>query len=350
MSTLTLNRFNAITLSNPHKWMLLSYGCIFALALLSIGYGAAGWDWRLAIAWLAPEHFSQFDALQINVVTQIRLPRFVLAVMVGLVLAQTGAATQALCRNPLADPSIIGISAGAAMVAVAFIALSAQFNFNAQHYLPYASFLGALSVTSLVYLVSKQQKQININTLILVGVAINALAFAVIGLLSFYADDSALRLINYWTMGSLGGASWGNIKQASPLLLLSLIGLWRLKEPMNLLLIGESQAQYLGVDTSKLKLYVIILVALGVGAVVALTGLIGFVGLVVPHIARLMVGPHLRNMLPLCMLLGVIVLLLSDWLARLVVMPAELPIGIITALLGAPLFIYLIIKNKRDWS
>ncbi len=283
-------------------------------------------------------------------VTQIRLPRFVLAVMVGLVLAQTGAATQALCRNPLADPSIIGISAGAAMVAVAFIALSAQFNFNAQHYLPYASFLGALSVTSLVYLVSKQQKQININTLILVGVAINALAFAVIGLLSFYADDSALRLINYWTMGSLGGASWDNIKQASPLLLLSLIGLWRLKEPMNLLLIGESQAQYLGVDTSKLKLYVIILVALGVGAVVALTGLIGFVGLVVPHIARLMVGPHLRNMLPLCMLLGVIVLLLSDWLARLVVMPAELPIGIITALLGAPLFIYLIIKNKRDWS
>jgi len=350
MNTLLFSRLAPFTFNKTQKWMLLSYGCVLVLSLLSIGYGPAGWDWRLAIAWLAPEHFYQFDALQINVVMQIRLPRFVLAVLVGLVLAQTGAATQALCRNPLADPSIIGISAGAAMVAVAFIALSAQFNFNAQHYLPYASFLGALSVTSLVYLVSKQQKQININTLILVGVAINALAFAVIGLLSFYADDSALRLINYWTMGSLGGASWDNIKQASPLLLLSLIGLWRLKEPMNLLLIGESQAQYLGVDTSKLKLYVIILVALGVGAVVALTGLIGFVGLVVPHIARLMVGPHLRNMLPLCMLLGVIVLLLSDWLARLVVMPAELPIGIITALLGAPLFIYLIIKNKRDWS
>ncbi|XQF91562.1 FecCD family ABC transporter permease (plasmid) [Pseudoalteromonas espejiana] len=121
----------------------------------------------------------------------------------------------------------------------------------------------------------------------------------------------------------------------------------RAHEPV---LIGESQAQYLGVDTNKLKLYVIILVALGVGAVVALTGLIGFVGLVVPHIARLMVGPHLRNMLPLCMLIGVVVLLLSDWLARIVIMPAELPIGIITALLGAPLFIYLIVKNKRGWS
>ncbi len=217
-------------------------------------------------------------------------------------------------------------------------------------YLPYASFLGALGVTSLVYFIAKQQGQINITTLILVGVAINALAFAVIGLLSFFADDSALRLINYWTMGSLGGASWSTIIQAAPLLFISLIGLWRLKNPMNLLLIGESQAQYLGVDTNKLKLYVIILVALGVGAVVALTGLIGFVGLVVPHIARLMVGPHLRNMLPLCMLIGVVVLLLSDWLARIVIMPSELPIGIITALLGAPLFIYLIVKNKRGWS
>ncbi|MBB1429652.1 iron ABC transporter permease [Pseudoalteromonas sp. SG43-4] len=350
MNTLTLSRFNPVTLSQTHKWMLLASVCIFALALLSIGYGPAGWDWRLAIAWLAPERFNQFDALQINVVMQIRLPRFVLAVLVGLVLAQTGASTQALCRNPLADPSIIGISAGAAMVAVAFIALSAQFNFNAQLYLPYASFLGALGVTSLVYFIAKQQGQINITTLILVGVAINALAFAVIGLLSFFADDSALRLINYWTMGSLGGASWITIIQALPLLLISLVGLWRLKEPMNLLLIGESQAQYLGVDTNKLKLYIIILVALGVGAVVALTGLIGFVGLVVPHIARLMVGPHLRNMLPLCMLIGVVVLLLSDWLARIVIMPSELPIGIITALLGAPLFIYLIVKNKRGWS
>ncbi|WP_213609957.1 iron ABC transporter permease [Pseudoalteromonas sp.] len=350
MSTLTFSRFTPLVLSKKQKWMVLTYTCVFALTLLSIGYGPAGWDWRLAIAWLAPEHFKQFDALQINVVMQIRLPRFVLAVLVGLVLAQTGAATQALCRNPLADPSIIGISAGAAMVAVAFIALSEQFNFNAQQYLPYASFLGALSVTFLIYLIAQQQRQINITTLILVGVAINALAFAVIGLLSFYADDSALRLINYWTMGSLGGASWNAIVQAIPLLLISLIGLWRLKDQMNLLLIGESQAQYLGVNTSKLKLHVIILVALGVGAVVALTGLIGFVGLVVPHIARLMVGPHLRNMLALCMVLGVIVLLLSDWLARLVVMPAELPIGIITALLGAPLFIYLIIKNKRGWS
>ncbi|MCH2088387.1 MULTISPECIES: FecCD family ABC transporter permease [unclassified Pseudoalteromonas] len=331
----------------PNKWIVLCVLSIAALSLLSIGFGPAGWDWRLAIAWLAPEHFTQFDPLQINVVTQIRLPRFMLAVMIGLVLAQTGTATQALCRNPLADPSIIGISSGAAVIAVAFIALGAKFDFQADKYLPYAAFLGALSVTLFVYLIAKQAGQVNVTTLILVGVAVNALAFALIGLLSFYADDSALRLINYWTMGSLGGATWANLNQALPLLLISAIGLWYLKEPMNCLLLGESQAQYLGINTQTLKFQIIILVALGVGASVAMTGLIGFVGLVVPHIARLMVGPHLRVMMPLCMLLGIIVLLLSDWLARTLVMPAELPIGIITALLGAPLFIYLILKSKQ---
>lgn len=331
----------------PNKWIIACVLCIAVLSLVSIGFGPAGWDWQLAIAWLAPEYFTQFDTLQINVVTQIRLPRFMLAVMIGLVLAQTGTATQALCRNPLADPSIIGISSGAAVVAVAFIALGTQFDFQANKYLPYAAFIGAFVVTLFVYLVAKQAGQVNVTTLILVGVAINALAFALIGLLSFYADDSALRLINYWTMGSLGGANWANLSQAMPLLLMSAIGLWYLKEPMNCLLLGESQAQYLGINTHTLKFQIIILVALGVGASVALTGLIGFVGLVVPHIARLMVGPHLRIMMPLSMLLGIIVLLLSDWLARTLVMPAELPIGIITALLGAPLFIYLILKSKH---
>ncbi|XKF00841.1 iron ABC transporter permease [Pseudoalteromonas mariniglutinosa] len=332
----------------PSRWHLLCALAIMLLTTLSIGFGPAGWDWRLAFAWLAPEHFGQFDALQIQVVTQIRLPRFILAVLVGAVLAQTGAATQALCRNPLADPSIIGISAGAAVVAVTFIAFGAQFNFQAQHYLPYASFMGALTVTYLLYRIARQHRQINITTLILVGVAVNALSFALIGLLSFYADDSALRLINYWTMGSLAGANWRSLMESTPLLILSLVGLWSLREPMNLLLVGESQAQYLGVNTQQLKIKIIIFVALGVGAVVALTGLIGFVGLVVPHIARLMVGPHLRIMMPLCIMLGIIVLLLSDWLARVLVMPAELPIGIITALLGAPLFIYLILKSKKE--
>ena len=332
----------------PNRWQLGCAVAIVFLAILSIGFGPAGWDWQLAFAWLAPDYFQQFDHLQIQVVTQIRLPRFVLAVLVGAVLAQTGAATQALCRNPLADPSIIGISAGAAVVAVTFIAFGAQFNFQAQRYLPYASFVGALTVTYLLYKIAKRRGQLNITTLILVGVAVNALSFALIGLMSFYADDSSLRLINYWTMGSLAGANWQTLTESAGLLVISVLGLRYLREPMNLLLVGESQAQYLGVDTHQLKIKIIIFVALGVGAVVALTGLIGFVGLVVPHIARLMVGPHLRNMMPVCMMLGVCVLLLSDWLARVVVMPTELPIGIITALLGAPFFLYLILKSKQE--
>jgi iron complex transport system permease protein len=212
-----------------YQWIFGALLLFFAV--VALGFGPAGWDWRLSVAWLYPEYFSQFSELQINVVSQIRLPRFVLAILVGAILAQTGAATQALCRNPLADPSIIGISGGAAVMAVAVIALAPKLGFNADVYLPYAAFIGALLVTLAVYKFAKRNNEINVTTLILVGVAFNALSFALIGLLSFYADDTSLRLINYWTMGSLGGASWSGIAQALPLFLVSFFGLyWKRKE------------------------------------------------------------------------------------------------------------------------
>ena len=148
-------------------------------------------------------------------------------------------------------------------------------------------------------------------------------------------------------MGSLAGASWSTLLQAVPLLFISIAGLLFYREKMSLMLLGESEARYLGIDIKQLKARVVVLIALGVGAAVALTGLVGFIGLVVPHIARLILGPNLRYMMPLCMLIGALVLLISDWLARLVVSPAELPIGIITAMLGAPVFIYLLIKQQR---
>lgn len=315
---------------------------LFCFAIVSLGYGPAGWDWRLSVAWLMPDSFAQFSDLQINVVTQIRLPRFILAIIVGAVLAQTGAATQALCRNPLADPSIIGVSSGAAVMAVAVIALAPKFGFNPDAYLPYAAFIGALTVTLFVYQFAKHNGEINVTALILIGVAFNALSFALIGLFSFYADDTSLRLINYWTLGSIAGASWGGISQTIPLLLISFIGLYLKRKDLNLLLLGEAEARYMGVNVKKTKAQVIVLVALGVGAVVALSGVIGFIGLVVPHITRLLVGANMKYMLGVCALFGSIVLLFSDWLAKVVVAPAELPIGIITALIGAPLFIFLL--------
>lgn len=329
------------------RWHFSALGLLFILSLMSLGYGPAGWDWRLAFAWLNPDWFSDFSQLQINVVTQIRLPRFCLALLIGAVLAQTGAATQALCRNPLADPSIIGVSAGAAVMAVAVIALSPKIGVNSEYFLPLAAFVGALAVTLIVYRLSSHSRDVNITTLLLAGVAINALSFALIGLFSFYADDSSLRLINYWTMGSLAGANWHSLLFTLPFFLACMIGLYRKRNDINLLLIGESEARYLGVNTKRLKRQVVVLTAIGVGAAVALSGLVGFVGLVVPHIARLILGSNMNKMLLLCMLIGSIVLLFSDWIARVIVLPSELPIGIITAILGAPLFIYLLVKQRE---
>ena len=329
-------------------WQAAIVGLMLILAVIALAYGPAGWDWRLAFAWpFSPETFG-FTELQLQVVMQIRLPRLFIAILIGAVLAQSGTATQSLCRNPLAEPSIIGISAGAAVCAVAVIAFSPRFGYSPDAILPYAAFAGALLTTCLVYLLANRNGDMQVITLILVGVAINALAMALIGLFSFYADDNSLRLINYWTLGSLAGATWPGILQALPLLLLSLGGLYWRQSQINILLLGESEAKYLGIDTVRLKREIIVWVALGIGAAVALAGMIGFVGLVMPHIARLLVGPNLKQMLPLAMLLGALMLLLADWLAKVLVAPAELPIGIITALIGAPLFVYLLLEQQRS--
>ncbi|MCC2615892.1 iron ABC transporter permease [Aestuariibacter halophilus] len=338
-------------LGSPRLSLTLRYyvalcGLLLGCALLSLGFGPAGWDWQLAIAWLYPSGFDQFSTLQHNVVMHIRLPRFLLAVCIGALLAQTGAATQALCRNPLADPSIIGVSSGAAVFAVATIAFANRLGFSADLWLPITAFFGALLTTLLVYHLSRRGGHVQVTTLILVGVAVNALGFALIGLISFYANDGALRLINYWTMGSLAGASWHGLFSALPLFLVAIIGLLRLREPLSLLLLGEHEARSLGVNIARLKSHTVLLVALGVGAAVAVSGLIGFIGLVVPHMCRLLVGSHLSALMPISVLTGAVVMLLADWLARIVVTPAELPIGIITAFLGAPLFIYLLHRQQ----
>ncbi|BDX05269.1 FecCD family ABC transporter permease [Planctobacterium marinum] len=329
--------------------LLLALGALVLMAsITSLSFGPAGWDLKLAVAWLAPDAWPQFSPLQLNIVTDIRLPRLCLALLIGAVLAQTGAATQALCRNPLADPSVIGISSGAAVVAVALIAFAPNFNFNAEALLPYGAFCGALLVTMLVYRFAQSGAGIQVTALILIGVAINALSFALIGLFSFYADDSSLRLINYWTMGSLAGATWSTLFSALPLFLICIVGLWLKRKEMSLLLLGETEAEYAGINISRLKNQIVLFVAIGVGAAVALTGLIGFIGLVVPHLARILVGTNMRAMMPVSLLLGALVILASDWVARVIVLPAELPIGIVTALLGAPLFIWLLHRQLRS--
>ncbi|WP_439862261.1 FecCD family ABC transporter permease [Pseudomonas sp. MBLB4136] len=281
---------------------------------------------------------------------QIRLPRTLLGLAVGAVLALTGVAMQGLFRNPLADPGLIGVSGGAALGAAVAIVGGAAFGGLPAGFEPYllsaCAFGGGLTVTSLVYRLGRRDGQTDVATMLLAGIALTALAGAAIGLFTYLADDATLRSLTFWNLGSLNGASYSRLW---PLLLITLgVALWlpRRARALNALLLGESEARHLGFDVERLKRELVLCTALGVGAAVAAAGMIGFVGLVVPHLVRLLTGPDHRLLLPAAMLAGAALLLLADLAARLLLAPAELPIGIVTALLGAPFFLYLLIRGR----
>ncbi len=284
------------------------------------------------------------------IVGQIRLPRTLLGVATGGVLALAGVAMQGLFRNPLADPGLIGVSSGAALGAAIAIVFGASIGGLPEALAPYllsaCAFAGGLLVTALVYRLGRHNGQTSVATMLLAGIALTALAGALIGLFTYLADDATLRTLTFWNLGSLNGASYHRLW---PLLLITLlVACWlpRRVDALNALLLGESEARHLGFDVERLKVELILCTALGVGAAVAAAGMIGFIGLVVPHLLRLIVGPDHRILLPASMFGGAILLLLADLVARLALAPAELPIGIVTALIGAPFFLYLLIRGR----
>ncbi len=284
------------------------------------------------------------------IVGQIRLPRALLGLCVGAVLALSGVAMQGLFRNPLADPGLIGVSSGAALGAAVAIVGGAAFGGLPTALAPYllsaCAFAGGLGVTALVYRLGRRDGQTSVATMLLAGIALTALAGAAIGLFTYLADDATLRTLTFWNLGSLNGASYARLW---PLLLVTAaVALWLpcRARALNALLLGESEARHLGFAVERLKRELVFCTALGVGAAVAAAGMIGFIGLVVPHLMRLLVGPDHRLLLPASALAGASLLLLADLLARLLLAPAELPIGIVTALLGAPFFIYLLLRGR----
>ncbi len=284
------------------------------------------------------------------ILAQIRLPRTLLGCAVGAVLALCGVAMQGLFRNPLADPGLVGVSSGAALGAAIAIVGSTFVPALVPGWEPYVlsvfAFVGGLVVTLLVYRLGRRNGQTHVATMLLAGIALTALAGAVVGLFTYLADDRTLRSLTFWNLGSLNGASYARLW---PLLLITVaVALWlpRRAKALNALLLGESEARHLGFDVERVKRELVICSALGVGAAVAAAGLIGFVGLVVPHLMRLLVGPDHRLLLPASALAGASLLLLADVAARLVIAPAELPIGIVTALLGAPFFLYLLLRER----
>jgi iron complex transport system permease protein len=296
----------------------------------------------------APEGISLRDWI---VVMEIRLPRVVLGALIGASLAVSGAVMQGLFRNPLADPGIVGVSAGAGLGAALFIVLGnaalapvmALFGIYA---VPLAAFAGGLVTTLLLYRIGTRGGVTSVATLLLAGIALGALTGAITGLLVYVADDNQLRDLQFWGLGSLAGANWEKVASAGPILIAMLAGVPFLARGLNALTLGEAVAGHTGIRVQRLKNLSILLVAAATGASVAVSGGIGFVGIVVPHLLRLTIGPDHRYLLPAAALLGALMLLGADTLARTIVAPAEMPIGIITAFAGAPFFLWILLRNR----
>jgi len=332
--------------------MLSLCGLLALVSVVALGSGATGIPLSRVLSIITHPSQPSGDAL---VILQIRLPRLMLGLLIGAALACSGALMQGLFRNPLADPGLVGVSAGAALAAAATIVLGdallspviGPLPFGA---LPIGAFVGGLLTTFGLYLVATRQGRTSIAVMLLAGVAFGALSGAIMGFLSYLSDDRQLRDLSFWSLGSLSGATWTKVAAAAPLILPVLIVTPFLARGLNALALGEAEAFHLGVPVQRVKAVAILFVAVAVGASVACAGMIGFVGIVVPHVLRLTAGPDHRIVLPASAVLGATLLVAADTVARSVAAPAELPIGILTATFGAPFFLWLLLRRQGGLS
>ena len=283
-----------------------------------------------------------------TIIQNVRLPRVFLAVIVGMALASSGTMYQGLFMNPMADPYIIGISSGASFTASLAILMGLGSGIKNISGIVIAAFVGALATSFLVFNIARDKKgYINILTLILTGIATGALLNAGTSFIMIMASKDQLQAVVFWMMGSLTSALWTKVQIVGPVIIIGIIILFFYTKDLNLITLGEKRARQLGINVEVMKNIILVITSFVVAAAVSVTGIIGFIGLVVPHMMRLLIGPDNRVLLPLSALSGGIVLLLADTLARNIMDPREIPVGIITALVGAPFFIYLLIKNKN---
>ncbi len=336
---------------NKNILFLLILAVLFSV-LVSANLGAAFITWQDFMASFG-KLFSAFNFNHKDIILfNIRFPRVIGAALVGSILALAGTSIQGVFKNPLADPSIIGISAGAALsAAVVIVILSSLVSFAAWgglSVLSLTTFVGAFFTAWLVFKIAQHHKKTNIATLLLAGIAINAFSGAIMGALIYSANDVQLRSITFWTMGSLGGLNWTQLGILSIAAIVCWIFLVPIGKSLNALALGENEAFLMGVSSEKIKRRVIVISSIAVGSTVAFCGMIGFVGLVVPHILRLWIGPDHRFLLPASALGGALLLIWADTFARTIVAPTELPIGILTSAIGAPLFLYLLIQQKKQ--
>ncbi|MEP8910863.1 iron ABC transporter permease [Enterobacter mori] len=316
-------------------WLLAAL--LSLLTFTATGFGAL----RLPVSLL----WNGSDEALRQIWLTIRLPRVLLALVIGGSLALAGCVMQGLFRNPLADPGLLGISSGAALAVALWVVLPLSLPALVMLYAPMlAAFLGALAATVAIFLLS-QQRNSSLSHLLLVGIAINALCGAAVGVLSWVSNDAQLRQLSLWGMGSLGQAQWSTLLAVTSLMVPTALVIWRMANALNVLQLGDEEAHYLGVDVAVVQRILLLCSALLVAAAVAVSGVIGFVGLVVPHLMRMWLGADHRAAIPGSVLAGASLLLVADTAARTLVAPAEMPVGLLTSLLGAPWFLWLIFRR-----
>ncbi|MEP7251045.1 MAG: iron ABC transporter permease [Ginsengibacter sp.] len=284
-----------------------------------------------------------------GVFLQIRLPRVLLCAITGAVLSASGVLLQGLFRNPIVEPGLIGTSAGAAFGASIVFVLAVQMSEEMRSVagsllVPLFAFGGGLIATFLVYSIARSQKKISVTSLLLVGIAINAIGLSGTGFMSYIARDPQARSITFWNLGTFSGATWSQVAITGVVAAIVFIMSLRYSKQLNALILGEEEATYMGVEPEKLKRRIMILTTAMVSVATAFVGVISFIGLIVPHILRLLIGSDNKKLIPASMIMGAILLLLADMGARLLLAPAEVPIGIITSITGAPVFIFLLKK------
>ncbi len=334
---------------------------LIAVAVIAAAVGAAGIPVErlpaaLGLTGYLQAHFTTpGDAALLDrdrlVLWSVRLPRIAIAGMIGALLAASGAIMQGLFRNPLADPALVGVSSGGALAAAAIIVTGDRFAASAGIALPFAAlpaaaFVGSLVTTWVLQAIATRRKNTSIAIFLLGGLAIAALANAGIGLLVFIADDRQLRDVTFWLLGSLGGATWDKVALIAPFVVVLFVCIPFIARGLDLLVLGEAEAFHMGVEVERVKRTSIVLISAMTGAAVAFAGVIGFVGIVVPHLLRLAIGPGHGRLLPASACLGAILLLVADTAARTLAAPAEIPIGVLTAIVGAPFFLVLLLRQR----
>lgn len=323
---------------------------VLAVALVSLSLGPvnipAGRVASIVLSYVGLD-FAAFGRTEQLVIEQIRLPRIVIGALVGMALGVAGATMQGLFRNPMADPGIIGVSAGGAVGAVVAIATGLTGLFFLA--LPAFAFVGAMGASFLVYGIAAVGGRFSMATLLLAGVAVNAFLGAVVSaIIILLPDNGALREILFWLAGGLDSRSWEHVRISAPLILVGMAVIAAMTRDLNLLTLGDDEARSMGIRVDAARVFLLAAAALVTGAAVAVSGTIAFVGLVTPHILRLILGPDHRVLVPMSALGGAAFVILADTVARVVIQPAELRVSIITAFVGAPFFIFLLIKNKRQ--